>query len=180
MSVIFEFEVGKGFHFTTSFAEQFDLPVANDRVNLPGYLGDGFIQEVYLDNGLALCIHNYNLKQDFILKRRSSPSATMLTIKFDCRRGPEKPLFPDSKGCEVEFGTGNFFTELKLPASPDINFMVIGVSRQVLLDMVQPDEDSYITANIRANESFVIHEGMTADMERTLKQLSMINEPIRC
>jgi AraC-like DNA-binding protein len=176
MPVIFEFEVGKAFHFSAAFAERFGMPVANDRVYLPGDLGNGFIQEVYPGNDLALCIHHYELKQDFILKRCSSPSATMLTMKFDCGRSLAKPLFPDSRGCEVEFGTGNFFTELRLPANQAINFMVIGTSRQVLLDMVQPDADSYIAATIRDNESFVLHEGMTREMEHVLKQLSIIKE----
>jgi AraC-like DNA-binding protein len=176
MAVIFEFEVGKDFHFATAFANRFNMPATNNRVYLPDTLGDGFIQEVYLDNGLALCIHHYKLHQDFILIRRSSPSAAMLTMKFDYRRSPDKSLFPDSNGCEVEFGTGNFFTELKLPANQIINFMVIGTTRQTLLDMINPAEDNYLLSTVRDNESFVLHESMTAEMERTLKQLNAIDE----
>jgi len=35
--------------------------------------GDGFIQEVYLDNVLSLCAHSYILKQEFTLKRLGTP-----------------------------------------------------------------------------------------------------------
>ncbi|MEO5978391.1 MAG: AraC family transcriptional regulator [Chryseolinea sp.] len=179
MAVTFEFEVGKGFHFTTSFAENFNLEVEGDRVNLPDELGEGFIQEVYLDNGIALCLHHYNLQQDFILRRRLSSHTEGLTIKFDCRRSPENPLFQSGSGYEVEFGTGNFFSELVLPAGPSVNFLVIGLTRNVMLNMIQPEEDSYIANTIRDNESFVLHEAMTTEMERVLKQLSAINHRTR-
>ena len=58
MAVIFDFEAGKGFHFTSAFAKRFNCKATGDRVFLPQTLGDGFIQEVYLDNGLSLCLHH--------------------------------------------------------------------------------------------------------------------------
>src|SRR5450432_3401828 len=97
MAIEFEFTVDKGFHFATAFAERFDLVAHHDRVVLPDILGEGFIQEVYLDTGLALCIHAYELKQTFAIKRLSSLSADMLTFKFDCRRSSVK-----AKGNTIE------------------------------------------------------------------------------
>ena len=176
MAVMFEFTVENDFHFSDAFGARFGMPVTDNRVYLPQELGKGFIQEVYLDNGLALCLHHYELWQDFILKRSGSANNTMLTMKFDYRRNPDEPLFSNTKGCEVELGTGNFFTELKLSAGQPVCFMVIGASRRVLLDMIMPAADSYIANTLINNESFVLHEGMTADMERTLKQISQINE----
>jgi AraC-like DNA-binding protein len=81
------------------------------------------------------------------------------------------------EGYEVEFGTGNFFTELKIPSHEEINFLVIVTTRQVLLNLLQPGEEgSDIESTIRDNPSFVLHEGMTREMERVLKQLCLIDE----
>jgi AraC-like DNA-binding protein len=184
MSVIFEFELGKGFHFSTAFGERFDMPVSDERVYLPEILGNGFIQEFRLPNGLTLCLHNYILKENLILKRKLTGSAEMLTIKFDCRRIPAKPnaglnesLFNDTRGCEVELGTGNFFKELSLPPDQAIVFLVIGTSRNALLDLLRlgPNEHS-IEQLLKDNKSFVLYEHMTPDMQRTLLQLGQIDQ----
>ena len=90
MAVVFDFEAGKDFHFTSAFAKRFRCKRINDRVLLPEMLGEGFIQEVYLDNGLSLCLHRYTLMQKFILRRHATGSADVLTMKFDGRRMPAR------------------------------------------------------------------------------------------
>jgi AraC-like DNA-binding protein len=168
MAVIFDFEAGKGFHFTSAFAKRFDCQATDDRVLLPALLGEGFIQEVYLDNGLSLCLHRYQLRQDFVLRRHGTGATEVLTLKFDGRRMP---------GHEVEFGTSNFFTEVMIPAHEEINFVVMVTTRRTLLNLLQIGEGgSDMIHTIRDNPSFFLHETMTREMERTLKQLSQINE----
>ena len=178
MAVIFDFEAGKGFHFTSAFAKRFDCEATGDRVLLPTLLGEGFIQEVYLDNGLSLCLHRYQLRQDFILRRHGTGATEVVTLKFDGRRIP---------GHEVEFGTSNFFTEVMIPAHEEINFVVMVTTRRTLLNLLQIGEGgsrdrgageggSDMIHTIRDNPSFFLHETMTREMERTLKQLSQINE----
>jgi AraC-like DNA-binding protein len=182
MAVTFEFEVCADFHFAKAFGEHFGIKAINDRVQLPDMLGDGFIQEVYLNNGLYLCVHKYVLKQELILKRKVSAFSVALTMKFDCRRIPAKTngtitesLFKNPKGCEVEFGTANFFTELTIPANQIILFMVIGTERATIGKLIKSGlEDVPIEQMISSNKYFVFHERMTLDMERALKHLSVI------
>ena len=184
MAVEFEFEVITGFHFSDVFAERFNMPVVNNRVCLPEMLGDGFIQEVYLNNGLALCIHKYVLKQEFIIKRIEGGSSEPLTMKFDCRRiqaetdgSTNETLFNSGKGCDVELGTANFFTELILPPHKIILFIVIGTTRSALMNLLKLEaEESDMEHMIKSNKSFVLHERMTHEMERALKQLGQITE----
>jgi AraC-like DNA-binding protein len=184
MSVVFEFEAGKGFHFTSAFAKRFDSMATNDRVFLPDTLGEGFIQEVYLPNGLSLCLHHYTLHQEFILRRHGTGATEVLTMKFDGRRkavqpkeGSRESLFAAGKGYEVEFGTSNFFAEVRIPPNEEINFLVIVITRQSLLDLLQiKEEGRAIEDTIRNNPSFLIHEAMTGEMARTLKQLCAINQ----
>lgn len=182
MAVTFEFEVCADFHFAKAFGEQFGIKAINDRVQLPDMLGNGFIQEIFLNNGLSLCVHKYVLKQELILKRKVSAFSVALTMKFDCRRIPAKTngtitesLFKNPKGCEVEFGTANFFTELTIPANQVILFMVIGTERDTIGKLIKSGlEDVPIEQMISSNKSFVFHERMTMDMERALKHLSVI------
>jgi len=121
---------------------------------------------------LSLCLHRYQLRQDFILKRHGTGATEVLTLKFDGRRMP---------GHEVEFGTSNFFTEVRIPADEQINFVVVVATRRTLLNLLQiggegQGEGGLMAYTIRDNPSFFFHEAMTRDMERTLKQLSQINE----
>lgn len=182
MAVIFEFEAGKGFHFANAFANHFGMPEENYRVNVPEMLGDGFIQEVYLSNGLVLCLHRYTLKQEFIMKRLANASTTMVTMKFDCRRAQQKlkgvpeSLFAESNCYEAEFASSDFFTELIIPANQPILFLVVSTARDTLLNMLKFDESGYrIETIVKNSQSFVLHEHMTQGMERTLKQISEIN-----
>lgn len=184
MAVVFEFEVSKDFHFSSRFADHFGLSSSNNRVKIPETLGEGFIQEVYLSNGLFLCLHHYHLKQEFILRRTDTPTPHMLTMKFDCRRlpfkstePPEQPLFSGGNGCEVEFGTSNHFMELRLPPDQRINLLVIGTTREALLKLLNLSaEETATEAMLLENSSFVLYEFMTPEMERVIKHISQINE----
>ena len=166
MAIIFDFEAGKDFHFASAFAERFGRAAVNDRVSLPEMLGEGFIQEIYLDSGLSLCLHHYTLRQEFVLRRGGSGATNVLTMKFSM-----------GKDGEVEFGTGNFFTELSIPPGENINFLVIVTTRQTLLQLLKPGrEEAAMESIIRDNPSFVFYEGMTREMERALRQLLLIDE----
>jgi AraC-like DNA-binding protein len=184
MAIVFDFEAGKGFHFTFAFAKRFDIEASGDRVSLPKTLGDGFIQEVYLDNGLSLCLHHYTLQQELILRRRGTGNTDVLTMKFDGRRipvqsteGPGPALFAGRKGCEVEFGTSNFFSELTIPPNEKISFLVVVTTRRSLLDQLRLNgEGSTMETTIRENPSFFLYETMTREMEQALKRISLIDE----
>jgi len=184
MAIIFNFEAGKGFHFTSAFARRFEIEATGDRVFLPEILGDGFIQEVYLGNGLSLCLHHYTLRQELILRRHGTGNTEVLTMKFDGRRvpvhskeGPRQPMFAGRKGCEVEFGTSNFFSEVTIPSNEMINFLVVVTTRRSLLDLLQLNGEALAMGNIiRENPSFYIYEVMTREMEQALKRISLIDE----
>jgi len=180
MAVIFEFVIEKGFHFAEAFGKRFGIPVTENRVYLPASLGDGYIQEIQLREGLGLCMHRYILKEEFSLKRLEStgPSKT-LTVKFDCRkvaleaRQPDTHLF--APGCEAELGTGNFFTEIFFPAQQEIYFLVINVARELLVELLHlSPADAALRNRLLTNPSFVINVLMPVEMESALKDLSKI------
>ncbi|MDO6429999.1 AraC family transcriptional regulator [Flavitalea sp. BT771] len=178
MAVTFEFVIEKGFHFAEVFGKRFGMPVAENRVYLPKSLGDGYIQEMQLREGLSLCMHRYILKQEFSLKRLelAGPSK-MLTLKFDCRKvalesgQQETHLF--APGCEAELGTGNFFTEIFFPAKQEIYFLVINVARELLVELLHlSGEEAALRNQLLTNPSFVANVSMSVEMESALKDLS--------
>jgi AraC-like DNA-binding protein len=170
MAILFEFDPGERFHFASAFAERFNAQTTFDRVFLPNDIGQGFIQEVYPDPDLSICMHRYTLKQPLTLRPRSSGVKDVLTLKFDSARAPF------GNGYQVEFVTNNFVGELIIPADQPISFVVIVTTRNHLNTLLNIDrETSFMAKTIRENPSFFFYEGMTMEIERTLKQLYLID-----
>ncbi len=171
MPIIFDFEPGERFHFASAFAKHFNAQSSGERVYLPEVLGQGCIQEVYPDDEFSICMHRYTLNQTLILRPRSSTTNDVLTLKFDSARAPF------GNGYQVEFVTNNFVGELTIPADQPINFVVIVTTRQAIKKLLKIDQNATCMAKaIRENPSFVFYEGMTTEIERTLKQLYGIDE----
>jgi len=181
MPVTFEFAIEKGFHFAEAFGKRFGMPVAENRVYLPESLGDGYIQEIQLRQGLSMCMHRYILQEEISLKRLESAGLSkMLTLKFDCRKVALETGQQDTHlfapGSEAELGTGNFFTEIFFPAQQEIYFLVINVARELLAEMINlSGEEAALRNRILTNPSFVINVLMPVEMESALKDLSNIS-----
>jgi len=181
MPVTFEFVIEKGFHFAEAFGKRFGMPVTENRVYLPESLGDGYIQEIQLRQGLSMCMHRYVLQEEFSLRRlESAGPSNMLTLKFDCRKvvletgQQDTHLF--APGCEAELGTGNFFTGIFFPAQQEIYFLVINVARELLAEMLHlSGEEAALRNRILTNPSFVMNVLMPVEMESALKDLSNIS-----
>jgi AraC-like DNA-binding protein len=170
MAIIFDFEPGERFHFAEVFAERFNTQRSGERVRLPDILGQGYIEEVYLDGEISLCMHRYTLKQELILRPRSTGTNEVLTLKFDSARAPF------GNGYQVEFGTNNFFGDLTLPVDQQISLLVIVTTRKTLNKLLNIGQnETGMAKTIRENPSFVFYEGMTTEIERTLKQLYQID-----
>ena len=181
MPVEFEFQVRKNYHFITAFANHFNTVVKDDKVYLPEWLGDGYIQQIYLD-GMALFIHNYKLKQEFILKRQATPANESITIKFNrskflskyCQQDHD-PFFDQFTGFEIEMGTCNFNAELKIPANKQINLLIIGTSRSYLMELLKSEDRYTILDLVKTHPSFVVHDIIIPEMDSMLKQVIQIN-----
>jgi len=169
----FQFSAHKGFHFATALAGFLDVTATSDRITLPAALGEGFIQEVYLDYGLSLCIHQYKLRQPFLLRRLETEASEFLTLKFD----GAQPLFPGDRGYAVEVGTSNLFTELSLSKDQTVNFLVITITSHDLFNLLHLDAAAHpLLTTLQNNQSFVLHENLNPEMERALHQLCQIDE----
>ena len=181
MTVEFEFQVIKNFHFLTAFAKHFNTIVEGDKVHLPQWLGDGYIQNLSLD-GMVMFIHNYKLNHDLVLKRQAIASTESITLKFDRSKFLSKynqqqhdPFFDKSTGFEVEVGTCNFNNELKIPADKQINFLIIGTSRTYLTRLLHSESRATISDLVKTHPSFVVYDFIFPEMDNVIKQIIRIN-----
>lgn len=184
MALEFDFIIGQEFHFTTVFAERFGATVSGEQVNLPPSLGQGYIREVYLDHGVALCIHRHTLVQPLTMRRLDSPeSADFLSIKFSGRRAQQH----DSHAYSVELSTCNLFSTFTIPSDIFTDFVVINIPRQHLLKLLTinsgcsaplaPDQVHRSLCQLLVESpSFILHEAMTPELERVLNQMADIDE----
>lgn len=182
MPVEFEFQMRKGFDFFTAFGSRFNTIVERDLVYLPEMLGHGYIKRVVLDN-FNLYIHNYTLKQEFILKRRPALTDNGLTIKFGRtsfatihNQQKDDPFFDHVRNFEIELATSNFSSELRLQPNVQINLIVVGVSRETVLNLLKAEESKLpFLEMIEKQPSFVMRDVITPAIDHTLKQLFEIN-----
>lgn len=181
MTVEFEFQVIKNFHFLTAFAKHFDTIVEGDKVHLPPWLGNGYIQHISLD-GMVMFIHNYKLNHDLVLRRQAIASTESITLKFDRSKFLSKfnqqrddPFFDKSTGFEVEVGTCNFNIELKIPADKQINFLIIGTSRTYLTGLLNSESRATILDLVKTHPSFVVYDFIFPEMDHVIKQIIRIN-----
>lgn len=180
-AVEFEFQVTKNYHFLTAFAEYFSTTVEGDKVHLPSWLGDGYIQHISLD-GMALFIHNYRLNHDLVLRRKAIASTESITLKFDRSKFLSKysqqqhdPFFEGLTGFEAEVGTCNFNTELRIPADQSINLLVIGTSRSYLTRLLHSESRATVMDLVKTQPSFVIHDVILPEMDHVIRQIIRIN-----
>jgi len=181
MPVEFEFQVRKNYHFITAFANHFNGVVKDDKVYLPEWLGNGYIQQILID-GMVLFIHNYKLKQEFILKRQANATNESITIKFNrskflskyCQQDHD-PFFYQSTGFEIEMGTCNFNSELRIPSNQQINLLIIGTSRSYLTELLQSETRYAILDLVKTHPSFVVHDIIIPEMNVMLKQIIHAN-----
>lgn len=181
MAVTFDFIMDKDFNIAEEFGRRFNMPVTDNRVYLPKSLGDGYIQEIKLREGLILSMARFNLKEEFLVKRlESGEPSKMLTLKFDCKKvaleigRPKTDLF--APGCEAEMCTWNLFTEVLFPAEQEIYFLVINVARELLAELLHlSGEEAILRDRLLTNPSFVVNVLMSEEMENTLKDFSNIS-----
>ena len=181
----FEFIVQPNFNFVKSFGERFNIPVFNDRLQIPSYMGEGHIKMVDVDPGFKFVLHHYTLKEDFHLKRRSpQENGELVSIVFNSNEIPmafteereSAVQFLKTNGSSIQIASTALATETFFPANTEVYFGVIGIRRQVLASLLRIAEISGPMETIlHSNALFFYHEKMLPEVVRVLKQVSEIN-----
>lgn len=185
----FEFIVGPSFNFVESFGEKFNIPVYKDSLKIPGYMGEGYIKKIDVDDGFKFVMHHYTLKQDFHLKRKApEENSELVSIVFNSNEIPsgvtadrESAIqFLKNNGSSIQIASTALATETFFPANTEVYFGVIGIKRQVLISLLRAgDVSGPLETILSGNSLFFYHEKMHPEVQRILKQISEINDQDR-
>src|SRR5690625_4726197 len=177
----FKFTVQPNRDFLNSFAETFDLKIADNRAIIPKRLGQGYVKQITTNTDLRLVIHNYRFKEDFYLKRLDSPlKNTLISMVFNSNEVPTGEVkekerliqFSNANESTIQVASSSVGTETFFPANTDIRFLVIGVQRSALNSLLQiKDPNSQVQTILNNNTTFFFHECMTPDIQRVFKKL---------
>ncbi len=184
--MIFEFTVHPSFNFLTSFAEKFNIPVFKNELEIPAYMGKGFLKKIVIEADFKFVLHHYTLKEDFRLRRMASKEKNdLISILFNSREIPTDVAtltqsaiqFLKKNGSAIQVGSSSLGTETFFPANTEIYFAVIGIKPQRLASVLNIEKPNSIVKTIlNGDDAFFYHENMFAEEQRILKQLSEINE----
>jgi len=182
----FDFTVHPGFNFVKSFAEKLNIPVYNDSLNIPASLGKGFIRFKSIEPDIRFALHHYTLKQELHLKRRAgTENHDLVSIVFNSNEIPTDSTpdrqtaiqFLKNNGSSVQIASSALSTETRFPPDMEVNFAAIGMQRATLAALLNLDKThGPLETILHGKDLFFYHEKMHPEMQRTLKQLSGIDE----
>lgn len=179
--MVFEFTATPEFDFLKALAEFLRVPVQNNALQIPDFLGEGFIKKARLTEHLSLIQHRYKLKEELILKRIAPTQPTdSVYILFNINQeadttltGIKEDLITESNEFAIRITSPNLDSEMLLPRNKEVYFTVISVSRLSLQQMLCIQNPNNVAKTILQNASaFLFYESITPEVEKTLKQLT--------
>jgi AraC-like DNA-binding protein len=183
--MFFEFVPNSQFDFLTSFAQKFDVPIKNDRLHIPPELGTGTIRRAVLSTGLKLVVHRYKLHQDFILSRVGTDAPTGLVsvifhsneIAASVDTGQQADPLSRSSAFAIQIASTDLHSKIHFPAHTDIYFLVVGIMRDALKDLLALKEpNGTIDTILHAESGFLFYESMSAEVHKLLRQVTDARE----
>ena len=183
--MVFEFTSKPDFNFVAEFSTKFKIPVRDNSISIPAYMGKGFIKRIEFGKDFRLIIHRYHLKEDFIIKRNASVERNdLISIFFYTNEQPidvvyneaDPVRFSRNNELAIQLTTSDMNSVIRFPANSELYKCIVGISSGKLADLLRIEEpNSIIKKIISGKDSFTYFESMNQEMLRDLKQLSEIN-----
>lgn len=180
--MLIEFITDPKLNFLTLFAEQLNIPVENNQLQIPSSLGEGFVRWIDLDTDFRMLVHRYKLKEELVLKRiGTNEPASWISIIFYSNEEPvtlisgDQPLqhFTRFNDQAIQIASNNLDSVITFPAHSEIYFTVIGFSAKYLHQLLKLNRPDPLIETISHPEgSFLFYESMSAEAQATLKQLA--------
>ena len=181
--MLFEFVSTRDFNFIESLAAAIGVSYNNDCIILPENIGDGFIKIINLGTGLFLTIHRFRLKEELVVKRKSSAYAPGLaTIAFYLY---DKPIVylgntEDDTGINlssIHVTSTNMEVETCFQPGKNIHSTVVIISAELLIEFLKTGNDSPLIKIIADDkQSYWFDAGMTLEIKNILQQIDNVNE----
>lgn len=157
------------------------MPVKNNFLEIPKRLGEGFVRKINFEKDFRLLMHQYVLKEDFIIQR--DPTRNMndfLSIFF---YNNEQPLemkynedgnisFSQNSSSALQVTTNDLSSTIRFPAGTRTQYMVIGITASKLKTLLSiEDTNSTIKTITTERASFLFFESMDSEMKLLLKNI---------
>ncbi len=177
----FEFTPTIHFDYLDQFAKKFKVQIVNGGIQIPREMGTGSIRRVELWPDYQLLIHKYQFRKDFIIQcHPASQEDQLINIIFYSN---EAPWEMESNGGAIALSknseysilitSSNLESVMSFPAEREICHTVIGITSAHLMQLLQlPSENALIADITQPNASFLLYESMTADILKSLKQIT--------
>lgn len=180
--MVFQFTASSHFDFITQFANQIDVPVQNNFMEIPQSLGEGFVRKVTFGENFRLLVHRYTLKEDLIIRRNPASGINDLRSIFFYNNRQDIDLRYNLKGripfsrdrdSAVQLTTNDLSSIIKFPAQRAIQYVVIGITASKLKSFLSIDNsNSTLRTLTTENASFLILESMDSEMKQLLKNIA--------
>ncbi|GGM73057.1 AraC family transcriptional regulator [Dyadobacter beijingensis] len=182
----FEFTAGAGFDFLTGFSQQFGAPVIGNQLQIPGHMGQGSIRRIDFSDSFKLLIHQYTLRDDFVLRRKAPETVSdLITIIFYNSSLPNNQLSNRERSftctkvntASVEVSSNDLNSEIHFPGGREIYFTVVGIKAALLAELLGPTEPNELIDRVtNGSSTFLYHLLMIPEFEKTLKNLAETHE----
>jgi len=183
--MFFEFEPNPTFDFLTSFSQKFNIPIENDRLIIPPVMGTGSIRRVAVSGGLKLVVHRYKLKEDFILNRVGIDAPNdLVSIIFHSNEvtasvdtGEKANPLSRSSAFAIQIASTDLNSKIRFPANTDIYFLVIGIRKDALKELLAIKyPNSVVQTILNAEPGFLFYESMSVEVHKIVKQVTDARE----
>ncbi|HEX5555612.1 MAG TPA: AraC family transcriptional regulator [Chitinophagaceae bacterium] len=180
--MILRFTASPHFDFLAQFADQIKMPVKDNLLKIPRSMGEGFVRRIVFADDFRLVMHQYALKEDFVIQR--DPTLNMndflsiffynneqsLEMKYN-----EDGNMPFSQGSNsaVQVTTNDFRSTIRFPANTRTQYIVIGITASRLKNLLSvKSANSTIRTITTEKASFLFFESMNAEMKLLLKNIA--------
>jgi len=180
--MVIEFETPPKFNYLTFFANAVGMPVINNSVELPSWLGEGSVRRVEIADDFVLTISHYRLKEDLILKRVGSkkPAAHLGIIFYNHEEATslvtsagEQRYFSRYNDMAIQISSNTLDSTITYPANREIynSSLTLTPSRlQLLLEDIPPN--AVFDAIMNPQEPYLFYESMGMETKMILKQIT--------
>lgn len=175
------FNVQESANWLKSVANQLDSNIVNDRLLLSPKHGKGFIQNIYLPNGLTICYMHAYFYEPLQVLRKSIDNVPRSPIHFYLHRNQVIQQI-DGKVEQIGISSPNGIfwpssaieSGWKYAANTWIDNLVISVDHNFLMKRINETDQCYIAQLLRSNHPFYIFEHITSEINILLKDIVTI------
>lgn len=180
--MILRFTGSFDFDFITQFAEQINMPIKDNLLEIPKSMGEGFVRRITFSEDFRLLMHRYTLKEDFVIQRNSAVEMNDLLSIFFYNNEQSLAMnynedgyvpFSQNSNSAVQVTTNDFSSTIRFPANTPTQYMVVGITASTLKTLLSIENaNSTIKTITTEKASFLFFESMDAEMKLLLKNIA--------